>query len=449
MAARGYPTSKFGAIVVIAMNGEAANAIASKSPVVAIVDDDDVFRDYLTLLFKANNCHVKEASCGRDLFDILAAQSVDCVILDYNLANENGLSIHAQLKDVMRDAPPIVMLTVERNERTIIKAFRGGISDYVLKTDLKPDELFRAVTAAIEQKERARAHDAEVARLKRKSEFDDATGLYSRASIDERLAGIAKNRRAARCAIILVTLDNLDAIAEKFGQVVADRAMRAFVARFKKALGPYDIGGRYDSARIISITDVDVRFKTIEIACERLARELSFDVNFDALAFRLTASIGAAIYPLNGSTMEAVLSAAEQALRNATARGLAYAVADSPQLSGVRPPVVSRNEGNAPSPILPSASDTGLDTVIERRKGDRRSAPRHRVLKRGQIMMPDLRSVVECTIRDMSPKGARLRVEGLFVAPDQFDLVFSATGERRHVVKRWQKANEFGVQFVD
>jgi diguanylate cyclase (GGDEF)-like protein len=428
---------------MVAMGADAASVIASKSPLVAIVEDDDVYREYLSVLFRTNHCRVKEAACGRELFDILAADDVDCIILDYNLVSENGLTIHAQIKDAMRDAPPFVMLTMEQNERTIIKAFRGGISDYVLKNGLKADELFKSVNEAIERRQRARAHAAELARLKRKSEFDDSTGLYSRASIDERLAAVAANRSGGRCAVILTAVDNLDAIAAKFGQVIADRALRAFVTRFKKALGPYDIGGRYDGTRFVTVADVDVRFKTVDFTCRKLASELSFDVNLDAVALRVTASIGAAIYPLNGRSIADVLAAAEQALRNARAQGVAFAIAESRQNDD------RARAGAEVAPVAPGPVAAAIAELPAPLRGaDRRSAVRQRVLKRGQIMLPDMHSAVECTIRDLSAKGARLRVEGLFMAPERFDLIIPATGERKQVMRRWQRGNEFGVKFV-
>jgi diguanylate cyclase (GGDEF)-like protein len=247
-----------------------------------------------------------------------------------------------------------------------------------------------------------------------------------------------------------MTLDNFDAINEKFGQVIADRALRAFVSRLKKSLGPYDVGGCYDGARFISITDVDVRFKTIEFTCAKLAQELSFDVNFDAVALGLTSSIGAAIYPLNGRTIADVLTAAELALKSAKARGMPYVIAEGAESAGQTVTGDPRVD-TAPAPSVEEATSAEADCepTSERRRGDRRSVARQRVLKRGQIVMPDLCSAVDCTIRDISPRGARLRVEGLFIAPDQFDLVFVSTGEKRRTARRWQKGNEFGVEFVD
>ncbi|NVO15753.1 MAG: response regulator [Rhodoplanes sp.] len=434
---------------MVAIHSDAASRIATKSPVVAIVEDDDIFRQYLSILFKNNNCQVKEASCSRELFDILATQDVDCVVLDYNLDSENGLAVHARIKETMRNVPPIVMLTVERNERTIIKAFRGGISDYVLKDNLKSDELFKAVDNAIERRSQACAHEAELARLKRKSEFDDATGLYSRAAIDDRLAGLVRSKRDGRCAIILIAPDDLDAVRAKFGLVVADRALRAFVSRLKGSLGPYDIGGRYDDTRFISLTDVDVRFKTIELTCRKLAQDLAVDVNLDAMGFRITPLIGAAIYPLNGRDIGVVLAAAESALENARTSGKAYAIAADPRRVDVATAADLVAEA-MPVTVRPEAASVGAGADIPVcRSGDRRSTSRHRVFKQGRIVLPNMCSAIDCTVRDISSKGARLRVGGHFIAPERFDLLFPATGERRHVLCRWQHGNEFGVQFVD
>src|ERR1700726_742904 len=91
----------------------APSLVAARNPVICIVDDDDVYRQYLTAILKANNCQVLEASRGQELMDLLATHQIDCVLLDYSLAAENGLSVHEQIKDRFRELPPVVMLTGE------------------------------------------------------------------------------------------------------------------------------------------------------------------------------------------------------------------------------------------------------------------------------------------------------------------------------------------------
>jgi diguanylate cyclase (GGDEF)-like protein len=322
-------------------NAQAAGAITAKMPVVAIVEDDETFRKYLSVLFEVRNYRVEQAACSRELFDILATRRVDCIILDYNLDSENGLAVHARIKESVTDAPPIVMLTGDRDERTIIRAFRGGISDYVLKRELQPEEIFRAVTGAIERHDRARVSD------RRTPEFDEATGLHSRAAIDQQLARIAPGRHAKRSAIMLIAIDNLHDLGEQFGPAAVDRAVRSFVTRLKRVLGPNDIGGRYDDVRFIAITDIDARFKTIHFACERLAREVAFGVDVGAAAFKVTTSIGAAAHPLEGNTTQAALAAAEQALKKASARGIPYAIAEGFEDLG-RQSISRRSEPGSP-----------------------------------------------------------------------------------------------------
>src|SRR5882757_989946 len=175
-----------------ALRRAAPGAVASRNPVICIVDDDDLYRQYLAALLKANNCRVLEASRGLDLIELIEKNEIDCVLLDYNLVTENGLSIHQQIKDRFPDAPPIVMLTVETNERTIIKAFRGGISDYVLKRDLRPDELFGVIANVLARRDDEKAQKEEVTRLRQKSDFDDETGLYATQYMEGRLAQMTR-----------------------------------------------------------------------------------------------------------------------------------------------------------------------------------------------------------------------------------------------------------------
>lgn len=76
---------------------------------------------------------------------------------------------------------------------------------------------------------------------------------------------------------------------------------------------------------------------------------------------------------------------------------------------------------------------------------ERRTAPRHRVLKGARIAVGK-GGVISCTIRDMSDKGARLRVASVIGIPDRFVLV--TDDNARHsctIIHRNEK--EIGVRF--
>ena len=80
---------------------------------------------------------------------------------------------------------------------------------------------------------------------------------------------------------------------------------------------------------------------------------------------------------------------------------------------------------------------------------DCRQSRRRRVLKDGRILFPGSRVTYDCTIRDLSEKGARLRLQGnSVIVPIQFELVLVADGLAYPVHLKWRKGAEYGVEFM-
>jgi|HubBroStandDraft_6_1064221.scaffolds.fasta_scaffold393704_2 DNA-binding response OmpR family regulator len=134
---------------------------------VAVVDDDSFYREYVARLLDMAGLPAFQAGNGAELLALLSHQEIDCIFLDYNLGGETGLGINQQLKEALQDPPPVVMLTGEGRDSTIIEALRGGMSDYLSKHDLTRDKLLRAVRDAVHRKTEERVQRDEIERLKR------------------------------------------------------------------------------------------------------------------------------------------------------------------------------------------------------------------------------------------------------------------------------------------
>ena len=68
---------------------------------------------------------------------------------------------------------------------------------------------------------------------------------------------------------------------------------------------------------------------------------------------------------------------------------------------------------------------------------DKRSAPRQRVLKAAKIISMDNKSVIDCTVRNLSDTGAQLVIEKNVSMPDEFQF-FLANGDTvRDAVVVW------------
>jgi PilZ domain len=76
---------------------------------------------------------------------------------------------------------------------------------------------------------------------------------------------------------------------------------------------------------------------------------------------------------------------------------------------------------------------------------ERRSSPRHRVLKAGTIEFGG--ETLPCTVRNLSASGAGIEVNSPLWFPDRFVLAIASEGWRKpcHVV--WRQEKRIGVTF--
>ena len=77
----------------------------------------------------------------------------------------------------------------------------------------------------------------------------------------------------------------------------------------------------------------------------------------------------------------------------------------------------------------------------------RRTSPRQRRLNGAKIIF-NSNSVIDCVVRDLSPRGARLLVASPIGIPEQFDLRIDRTGVCHPSKVAWRKADKIGVVFL-
>ncbi|UXN73713.1 PilZ domain-containing protein [Devosia sp. A8/3-2] len=77
---------------------------------------------------------------------------------------------------------------------------------------------------------------------------------------------------------------------------------------------------------------------------------------------------------------------------------------------------------------------------------EQRAALRQRVLKGGKIVINDGFSTFQCTVRNLSATGARLKVTSIIGIPDSFVLAMD-DGRKHACTVAWKTATEIGVKF--
>lgn len=121
---------------------------------ILIIDDNAedrvTFRYYLE---KNSECSYEflESELGEAGIEICLAEQPDCVVLDYNLPDSDGLAVLKAINpDPLDPVFPVILLTGVGDESLAVKALKQGAQDYLVKGELSYRELHRAVHSAME-----------------------------------------------------------------------------------------------------------------------------------------------------------------------------------------------------------------------------------------------------------------------------------------------------------
>ena len=114
-------------------------------------EDRELYRRLLTQE-GATTFDFVETETGEEGLAVCRGQAPDCILLDYNLPDLDGLEFLDQMKDGNGEVPlPLVMLTGQGNESVAVEAMKRGAQDYLIKVDLTAADLRRAVCNALEK----------------------------------------------------------------------------------------------------------------------------------------------------------------------------------------------------------------------------------------------------------------------------------------------------------
>jgi len=89
--------------------------------------------------------------CMSDAKKYFSEHTVDVILLDLKLPDELGLNALAQMHETA-PSTPLVVLSSLADEPLAIKAMQQGAQDYLIKDQIEPRELFRALRNAVERK---------------------------------------------------------------------------------------------------------------------------------------------------------------------------------------------------------------------------------------------------------------------------------------------------------
>ena len=113
---------------------------------ILIIDDDEVDRISLKRSIKSSgfNAEIITATSMAEGLNAVKNQSFDCIFLDYNLPDSNGLDFLKDHKNELNGAP-VIVVTSHGDEKLAVEAMRMGACDYIPKIHVTPEGISQSI----------------------------------------------------------------------------------------------------------------------------------------------------------------------------------------------------------------------------------------------------------------------------------------------------------------
>jgi diguanylate cyclase (GGDEF)-like protein/PAS domain S-box-containing protein len=198
---------------------------------------------------------------------------------------------------LVRTQHEVKILTKNRDERWL--DIRTGIIEF--------DGVLSSLVSAFDLTERKKAEE----QLQLLAVTDPLTGLGNYRRLVEALdAEVKRTGRTGRpFAVLLLDLDQLKKINDRYGHLIGSQALCRLADVLRVDCRAIDTAARYGGDEFAVILP-----ETTAVGAKLVASRIRSRLAADSIEPRLSASIGVAVYPQDGETMEALLRTADREL---------------------------------------------------------------------------------------------------------------------------------------
>ena len=336
-----------------------------------IVDDDDNVRDTITRLFRRKSDQLLTASNAQEALAIMRVQAdqgvpVSVVLSDYMMPGLNGIDFLSIVQDEYPDTTRI-LLTGHTDTDMLIDGINKGLIHKFLSKPWNSTQLEQIVTEAFERNKlimenqrlsneltlaNKKLQEMNIhleAKVKEKAEqlakhvyYDELTGLASRTLVADRVNQAI--HRAARddskVAVFVVGLNRFKIINDSLGYQVGDEILKQIALRLKGAVRLSDTVSRIGSDMFCVLICGHNNAQSPSIIIQRLFDTISEPLVASGQRVFLTAALGIALYPQDGTEFDTLFSHAETAMgeakKNQKANGFSYYSGEFNQVAGQR-----------------------------------------------------------------------------------------------------------------
>ncbi|MBD2015497.1 EAL domain-containing protein [Microcoleus sp. FACHB-53] len=302
---------------------------------ILVIEDEDFVRENILELLDVEGFEAIGAENGQVGLNLAKGIIPDLIVCDVMMPGLDGYGVlRAIRQDALTASIPFIFLTAKAAKADFRQGMELGADDYITKPFTRA-ELLGAITSRLKKQATLETlYNSELQQAKAEINYlihhDSLTHLPNQLSLREQFKQVQSQdiSNEKLVTVLSLDLDRFNQINDNLGQAVADVLLKAVAERIKTCVGSLGIVARLNTTQfaiILAFAQQDACSTQYKREVGNLAQTLlnSLSQTFELANQELfiTASIGIALYPRDGTEIEQLLNHANTALTQAKQHG--------------------------------------------------------------------------------------------------------------------------------
>jgi diguanylate cyclase (GGDEF)-like protein len=150
---------------------------------------------------------------------------------------------------------------------------------------------------------------------------DALTGLANRGQLDQRFETLFRGDSQSSFAVMCIDLDSFKAVNDNHGHHAGDLVLQTVARRFAERIGDAGMVARVGGDEFIALITMNTEAEVLRMLASGITSDAATPVTFGSLTLQIGASVGVAVFPLDGRKSRELIAAADAALYESKRNG--------------------------------------------------------------------------------------------------------------------------------
>jgi diguanylate cyclase (GGDEF)-like protein len=289
--------------------------------IILIVDDSELNIQVLSDILKEKAYRIALARSGKMALEFVEMKKPDLILLDIMMPEIDGFEVCQRLKSNPETIGiPIIFISGLDKSKDIVKGFKAGAVDYIVKPFQKEVVLARVNThlKLNETQQKLKRKNEELKELFNEVEYlsfhDEMTGLYNRRYFENELDRLSTSRRLP-ITLLVADIDNLKIVNDNYGHKVGDQYIKAAAKILENSSREEDVVARIGGDEF-AIVLPETGLEAADKVYQRIKSNLIKYNQREDLVENFAISLGFAVRTKNEQNLDQIFKQADKMMYN-------------------------------------------------------------------------------------------------------------------------------------